>query len=330
MSLLDTIKDPIQIQFEQFDRLLIEAVKSDHTFLKPITEHLLKPSGKRMRPLLCLLSAAMHGEINDKSYAAALLLEMIHWSTLVHDDVVDEAYQRRGEWTPAALLRSKSAVLVGDYLFSKGLAIASRAKNYQAIDSTTITIEQIVEGELLQMEHSRRMDTNLEIYLRIITLKTAVLIASAAQTGAASVGASPKQVERMYQYGLMLGMAFQIKDDILDFGQLSDNLSDRKIGKSLCNDLREKKITLPLIYSLEQSSASVKRECLQHLRQAANDPRSVEWLRSFVFSTGGISHAVDVTEQYLDKSRDLLASYPESVFKSALLNYGLFVAGRTL
>ena len=328
MAQLDDIKAPVRAQMERFDKMLSEAVKSDYDYLKPITNLILKPLGKKIRPLLTLLTAALHDGINDKTYAAALLAEMIHWSTLIHDDVVDEAYQRRGEWTPVALLRSRSAVLVGDYLFSKGLAVAARADNMQAIKSFTNCIERIVEGELSQTEHARKTDTTLEDYSKIINMKTASLIASAAECGAYSAGADQAQTAAMYRFGELLGMAFQIKDDLLDFGEKDQQLTDNSTGKVLGNDLKERKMTLPLIYAVANIPLKARFKVMKHLREAAYSPESVEWLRQFVFDSEGIRYAESVMDTYYKEAMDTLEAYPESEIRNALHLFGEFITAR--
>ena len=327
MVKLYDIQAPVHDQMEHFNRMLAESVQSGYRFLAPITELVLRPAGKQMRPLLTLLTAALHGEITDKTYAAAVLIEMIHWSTLVHDDVVDEAYQRRGEWTPAALLRSRSAVLVGDYLFSKGLAVAAAAGNEEAIKSCTHAIERIVEGELSQTEHARRTDTTYEDYYDIIRLKTSSLIASAAECGAWSAEAATEQASTMYRYGELLGMAFQIKDDILDFGE-KDHPNDNRTGKLLCNDLRERKMTLPLLHALENVTKKTRLTAMRHLRRAAEEPESLQWLRRFVFDSEGIRYAEKVMDEYYSQATEIIDAYPDSQYKDALHMYGEFIIGR--
>lgn len=320
MTILEQIKSPIITQFDSYNLQLRQAVQSSQSTLGPITEHLLRPSGKQMRPLLGLLTAELHGGINPKSYAAAMLIEMLHWATLIHDDVVDEAYVRRKEWTLGALLRSKSAVLVGDYLFSRGLAVASRAENFEAIKIATRIIEQVVDGELLQAECCQRMNTTLEAYNDIINLKTAVVIAGAASTGAQSAGATDDQIRAMSRFGELLGMAFQIKDDVLDIEGINT-------GKTLCNDLRERKITLPLICALGQRPQA-RREMLDHLRQAAQSAQSLEWLQTFIRDNRGVAQALEIMNQYHSKALEILEDYPDSPVRNSLILYAHFVVGR--
>ena len=331
MAQLDDITAPVEAEFRAFRELLNEVTVSDQPFMRPITRDILHSGGKQMRPLLTLLTAALHGEAgNPKVQAGAVLIEMIHWSTLVHDDVIDEAYVRRGQWTPGTLLRSKSAVLVGDYLFSKGLAQASRAGSFGAMRSATRAIELIVNGELMQMEHARLMDTTEADYTDIIRHKTAVLIASAAECGVLpAFGDDPDapQVWNIYRFGELLGLAFQIKDDLLDFGFAEDG-SRAETGKVLCNDLRERKMTLPLIHALENVTPSARRKVLKHLRRAAEHNESVEWLRDFVAGSNGVAYSVSAMERYHKEALEVLAAYPDSPVRRALEGYAAYVVGR--
>lgn len=313
------MKKSLTKELEQFNTLLRDAIQSEHKTLKIVTQYMLKPSGKQMRPLLTLLTAALHGQINDKTYAAAMLFEMLHWSTLIHDDVVDEAYMRRGELTVGALTRSKSAVLIGDYLFTRGLAVAARAKNFQAITAATSAIEEIVEGELLQSDHASKLDTTREEYFKVIRMKTAVLIASAAEAGAASVDATPQQIADMYRLGEIIGIAFQIQDDLLDIEPESHT------GKTNYNDLRERKITLPLLYAMEQQGRS---EALKHLRKASTAPASIEWLLKFIRENGGVEHSQKMMDKLHAEAIEIVKKYPQSQITESLTTYCDYVVGR--
>lgn len=329
MAQLDDIISPVASDFQAFQQLLQEVTLSERPFMRPITRDILRSGGKQMRPLLTLLTAALHGGVNPQALASAVLIEMIHWSTLVHDDVIDEAYVRRGQWTPGTLLRSKSAVLVGDYLFSKGLAHAAQTESYGAIRSATRAIELIVDGELMQMEHARRMDTTEAIYTEIIRLKTAVLLASAAECGVlAHSGADvTEEADRMHRFGELLGLAFQIKDDLLDYGFTAGGKP--ATGKILCNDLRERKMTLPLIHALSGKSAAERRNVLSHLRKAADSKVSLDWVRDFVARSNGIAYSVTVMEQYHRDAVELLsAHYPDTPVRQALQAYADYVVGR--
>lgn len=314
------MKQAVSSQMDHYNCLLKGAIVSDMKSLQVVSKYLLTPSGKQMRPLLSLLTAELHGTINDKSYAAAMLFEMLHWATLVHDDVVDEAYMRRSELTLGAMMRSKNAVLVGDFLFSRGLAVAARAENFYAITAATRVIEQVVDGELMQAKHASRLSTTREDYMEIIRLKTAVLIASAAEVGADSVGADTECVKQMYRFGELLGLAFQIQDDILD-------IESSQSGKAKYNDFRERKITLPLIYAMERDG---RAKALKHLRQACSDERSVEWLLDFIGRNGGVEHAKEVMNGLHAQAMEILSGYADGAVKESLAKYCNYVVGRKL
>lgn len=315
------MKEPILEYLAEYNELLVRTIASRQSSLKQITTHLLNPSGKQMRPILTLLMAQIHGPINRKTMAAAILFEMIHWATLIHDDVVDEAYMRRSELTLNAMVRSKTAVLVGDYLFTRGLALNSREGNYHAIDGATSAIELVVDGELKQSEFATKLTTVREDYFEIIRLKTAVLIAYSAREGAASIaGVSPLQIERSYHLGEMLGMAFQIQDDILD-------IEGAQSGKAKCNDLKERKITLPLIIAMEQAGRS---EALKHLRRAAGSKQSLEWLLGFIAENKGVEQSRSVMMEYHNRALECIESYEPSPTRDALMKYADFVVGRNV
>lgn len=334
MAQLDDIIAPVQDEFEEFRRLLHQTTLSEESsFMRPITRNILRSTGKQMRPILTLLTAQLHGEVNQRVLAAAVLIEMIHWATLIHDDVIDEAYIRRGEWTPNALLGSKAAVLTGDYLFSKGLRLAAEAGCGRSILSATRAIEQIVDGELLQMEHAKRMDTTEAIYTEIINHKTGVLLASGAECGTAEALADPAGaasetvIQNMFRFGSLLGLAFQVKDDLLDYGFTT--AGKHTTGKELGNDLKEGKITLPLIHALAQKPGEQK-QVRKHLKRVklGHYPKSMDWLQRFVLENGGAEYAASVMKRYHDEAMQLLDPYPDSAAKTALKIYADFVIGR--
>lgn len=338
MISIKDIKKAVEQEFALFEASLSESIVSDHPILSPITKLILKPSGKHVRPLLVLLSARLHGPSLEESgvdvwrgaISAAVLLEMIHWSTLVHDDVIDEAYQRRGEWTPSAVLRSKSAVLVGDYLFSKGLSTATRAQNMYAVSRATITIESLVEGELKQMAHARKRNTTRENYFDIIDHKTASLMSTATECGAQAAGASLEQIERLRQFGVLIGQAFQIQDDILDYGKPSGLLDDKTTGKVALNDLREGKITLPLIYAMDNATPNLRKQAMKALPNAASDVRQLRWLRDFVFQNGGISRCAEELDELITRAVDMLSDYPDSQAKESLILLCRYIGQRKI
>lgn len=333
MAQLNDILAPVATAFEAFETMLRQTTLSETSLLKPITRDILKSQGKRMRPLLTLLTGALHNGANERVISAAVLVEMIHWATLIHDDVIDEAYVRRGEWTPGRLLRSKKAVLIGDYLFSKGLDKASRAGSFRAIRSSTEAIQLIVEGELMQMEHSRKMDVTEEIYTDIVRHKTASLLSTAAESGVLSSYDEHDDSEkvltcarRMRLFGELIGIAFQIKDDLLDYGFTAGG--EPATGKVLCNDIKERKMTLPLIVAFRDAGAASRMQARFHMRRAPSSAKSVEWICRFVKEHDGIGYSVRKMEEYHHRALEILEPYPDSPVKEALKAYADYVIGR--
>lgn len=265
MNSLDGVKKTIENELKQFNVFFEDCLKSSTPLLNKILKYVLKQKGKQIRPLFVLLSAKCHGEINENTYRAAALVELLHTATLVHDDVVDDSDKRRGLFSVNALWKNKIAVLVGDYLLSKGMVLALRSKNYQMLDVVSETCIAMSEGEIFQMEKARRLDITEKDYYDIIRRKTASLISTCCEVGAISVGASPEQLERMRNFGSSVGIAFQIKDDIFDY-QINN-----KTGKPAGNDIQERKMTLPLIHLLNTVSESEKRSIVRNIRYRNND-----------------------------------------------------------
>lgn len=313
------MRHAIEKEMQIFNEMLRESVQSDKEQLGMVTKFLLNPAGKQMRPILTLLTAALHGEINNKSYASAILFEILHWGTLVHDDVIDEAYMRRGDLTLGALIRSRRAILVGDYLLSRGFVVTARAENFNAIVSAAYTTEKLIEGELLQSEHASKLNTTREDYFKIINYKTATLLAAVAESGADSVGATKDQCQKMRLMGEYIGMAFQIQDDLLD-------ILPSESGKDKYNDFQERKMTLPLIYAIEQSGK--RKEAIRHLCRAAEKQSSIKWLMDLISEYKGVEHARETMEQYHAKAIDILMEYPDSEVRKSLIAYCDFVIGR--
>lgn len=350
---LGDIYNVVADEFEEFRQLLRRVSVSEHKILSPITEYLLKPTGKHIRPLLVLLTWRMFEDILSQSgesdslggglddslqdskrnaMSASVLIEMIHWSTLVHDDVIDEAYQRRGEWTPSALMRSKSSVLIGDYLFSKGLSYVSDQGNFFAVRQATRSIEDLVEGELCQMVHARKRDITLDEYYNVIDHKTGSLIQTSVICGAQAASAMPEDIEKMKTLGRLIGRAFQIQDDILDYGKENGDVNDISTGKVVLNDVREGKITLPLICALDQdkiAGQNKSRDIKKVLARAMDDDKALVKVRDFVFQTGGVALASDILNGMIAEAIDILDSYAgESVYKSALRDLCLYLGCR--
>ena len=260
MSNLDEIKKTIEPELKQFNVFLEESLNSSTPLLNKILKYVLKQKGKQIRPLFVLLSAKCHGEINENTYRAAAFIELLHTATLIHDDVVDDSDKRRGLFSLNALWKNKIAVLVGDYLLSKGMLLALENKDYQMLDVISETVKAMSEGEIYQMEKARRMDITEEDYYEIIKAKTASLISSCCMLGALSVGATEGQVEKMRKFGTSAGIAFQIKDDIFDY-QINN-----KTGKPAGNDIQEHKMTLPLIHLLKIADKSERRNIIRKIK----------------------------------------------------------------
>ncbi len=265
MSNLDEIKKTIEPELKQFNIFLEESLKSPMPLLNKILKYVLKQKGKQIRPLFVLLSAKCHGEINENTYRAAAFIELLHTATLIHDDVVDDSDKRRGMFSLNALWKNKIAVLVGDYLLSKGMMLALENKDYQMLDVISSTVKAMSEGEIYQMEKARRMDITEEDYYEIIKAKTASLISSCCMLGAISVNATESQVEKMRNFGTSAGIAFQIKDDIFDY-QINN-----KTGKPAGNDIQEHKMTLPLIHLLKIVDKSERRNIVRKIKYHSDE-----------------------------------------------------------
>lgn len=311
MSSINELKRPVTEEFASFQKVFRDSVKSKVPLLDVIMRYILKAKGKQMRPLVVIYSAKLFGEVNDSTYRAATLVELMHTATLVHDDVVDDSSQRRGRFSINALWRNKIAVLVGDYLLSRGLLVALEHKEYKMLDIVSRAVKEMSEGELLQIEKARKLDIEEDIYYEIIRKKTASLLASCFAVGAAT-SATDAEIEKMRQIGEFAGMAFQIKDDLFDF------VKGNSTGKPSGIDIKEKKMTLPLIYSLNQVSGSEKRKMIQVVKHYNTDPKKVDWLMEKVSASGGIQYATEKMLEFKNKSIDLLHEFPENQARKAL------------
>lgn len=319
---LDTIKEPVAAELKVFDRFFREAMQSKIGLLDLIARYIIRQKGKRLRPILVLLSAKLCGEVNDKSYRAATLVEILHTATLVHDDVVDDADTRRGLASINAVWKNKVAVLMGDYLLSRGLLLSLEHNDYFFLHSTSRAVKRMSEGELLQIQKSRQLDINEETYLKIIGDKTASLFTTCTEIGAASTTEDEEKRRMMGSYGENVGMAFQIRDDLLDY------LGRRSIiGKPTGIDLKEKKLTLPLIYALQNGSRKEAKQVLRFIKSGTQN-KDVEWIVDFVNANGGIEYASQKAEQYAAAARANLALFVESPAKDALLQFVDFVMER--
>ncbi len=311
MSSLNKIKRPVTEELAAFQMVFRNAVKSKVPLLDVIMRYILKSKGKQMRPLVVIYSAKLFGEVNDSTYRAATLVELMHTATLVHDDVVDDSSQRRGRFSINALWRNKIAVLVGDYLLSRGLLVALEHKEYKTLEIVSKAVKQMSEGELLQIEKARKLDIKEDIYYEIIRKKTASLLASCFAAGAAS-SATETEIEKMRQIGEHAGMAFQIKDDLFDF------VKGNSTGKPSGIDIKEKKMTLPLIYALNQVSVSEKRKMIQIVKRYNTDQEKVDWLIEKVVESGGIQYATEKMLDYKNRAIELLRDLPENQAREAL------------
>jgi len=298
-------------ELEIFEKVFKESVKSHVSLLDTIMRYIVKRKGKQLRPMFVLLSAKLTGEINDQTYRAASLVELLHTATLVHDDVVDESYERRGFFSINALWKNKIAVLVGDYLLSKGLLLSLGNNDFEVLKILSSAVKQMSEGELLQIEKARNLNLKEEIYFEIIKNKTASLLASSCAAGAYSTCQDPLVAARMRQFGEWVGIAFQIKDDLFDYG-------NEDVGKPTGNDIREKKLTLPLIYTLNTCSASQKKELIYIIKNENRRKEKVNQVIEVVKKSGGIAYSQQKMEEYRDKALELLHQFDDTEVRQSL------------
>jgi octaprenyl-diphosphate synthase len=305
------VTDIIGPELKIFETKFSESVKSNTALLDSIMKYIIKRKGKQMRPMFVFLSAKLHGEINESTYRAAALVELLHTATLVHDDVVDESFERRGFFSVNAIWKNKIAVLVGDYLLSKGLLLSTSNNDFKHLHILSEAVKQMSEGELLQIEKSRKLNLDEEIYFEIIRSKTASLLSSACAVGAYSSTKDDIISDKMKLFGENVGMAFQIKDDLFDYG-------NENIGKPTGNDIKEKKLTLPLIYTLNNIDKSEKKNLVFILKNKNKDPEKVREVIDAVYKSGGIEYAQKKMIVYRDNALTILNEFPDSPVKKAL------------
>ena len=325
MPSLKTIRKSVEADFAAYEKYLKQTLRSESDYLDSILDYLFMHRGKGLRPLLVLLVSALYRKdkpVGDSTFTGAMVVEMVHTASLVHDDVVDEAYIRHGKPTINALWRSRYAVIAGDFILARCYSIALKSGQYELMGHITGCIDKLCEGEIIQSRQSELLEMTRERYMEIIYKKTASLISTCCTTGAMAAGATPKEVAAMKVYGDNLGLAFQIKDDILDY-------QGAKTGKPQCQDLRERKITLPLLTLLEAAEPSHRRELLARLAQVRTRPENVEYLRDAVIDGGGVDMAAGVMESHLEAARLALASLPDSEYRRALLDLTYFIGSRT-
>jgi len=306
------IKQPISAELKIFDHQFKKTLNSDVFLLNLITRYVLKTKGKQIRPVLVLLSAKLFGEIGQKTYTAASLVELLHTASLVHDDVVDDANERRGAFSVYALWKSKTAVLYGDYLLARGLMRSVDHEAYDLLRIVSVAVKEMCEGELLQLQHSRKQDITQEAYFKVIHKKTAALIAACTEAGAQSAGATPEQLEQMRQFGMYLGLIFQIKDDLFDYQPHGIS------GKPTGNDIKEKKLTLPLIYALQQVSPGEKKRILRLINSSAHNPQLLKTISCFVEEKGGLDHCRATMNELAQKAIAIIDGFPPSDAATAL------------
>jgi octaprenyl-diphosphate synthase len=308
---INEIKRPIAAEIDVFEEKFKTSMQSSVPLLDRITHYIVKRKGKQIRPMFVFFSATICGGINESTHRGAALVELLHTATLVHDDVVDNSYQRRGFFSINALWKNKIAVLVGDYLLSKGLLLSIDNGDFKLLKIVSEAVKQMSEGELLQIEKVRRMDISETVYYEVIRQKTASLIASCCACGAASANADDVTIEKMRLFGEKIGIAFQIKDDMFDFG--TDD-----VGKPLGIDIKEKKVTLPLIYALNNSESSEKKRMIQLVKNHNDDPKKITEIINFVKQKGGLEYSETQMKKYQEEAFAILDTFPAGEAKTGL------------
>lgn len=323
MKTVELIKLPIQKEMEFFEVKFKASMISNVSLLNRITHYIVRRKGKQMRPMFVFLVAKMvsNGDFKERTYRGASIIELIHTATLVHDDVVDDSNRRRGFFSLNALWKNKIAVLVGDYLLSKGLLLSIDNDDFDILKHISIAVREMSEGELLQIEKSRQLDITKDIYFDIIRKKTATLIAACTAIGATSVDADKDVVEKMREFGELIGIAFQIKDDLFDY-------SDQKIGKPTGIDIKEQKMTLPLIYTLNHCSKKEKKWLINSVKNHNKDKKRVKEVIAFVKQSGGIEYTIKKMKEYQQNALKILDSYPDSPYKNSLITLVNYVIER--
>lgn len=314
---VDELKAPIEKELKLFEEKFREVMRSNVPLLDKVNYYIYQRKGKQVRPMFILLAAKMCGDVTEATYVGASLVELLHTATLVHDDVVDDAYERRGFFSVNALWKNKIAVLVGDYFLSKGLILALDTKNYNLLHITSNAVQRMSEGELLQMEKARKLDIDESVYFEIIKNKTASLIAAACEVGAASATQDAELIEKLRCIGENIGIAFQIKDDLFDYGEAD-------IGKPRGIDIKERKMTLPLIYTLNHSTKEEKRWIINIVKNHNEDKDKVNELIQFIKTKNGLKYTETKMYEYKQKAFDLINTIPDTAAKNglvALVNY---------
>ena len=313
MKVTEQIKDPIYEEMEHFEQKFSDSMSSKVALLNRITHFIVNRKGKQMRPMFIFLTAKLlgGGKVTERTYRGASVIELIHTATLVHDDVVDDSNQRRGFFSINALWKNKIAVLVGDYLLSKGLLLCIHNEDFDLLKIISVAVREMSEGELLQIEKARNLDITEEIYFEIIRQKTATLLAACCAMGAQSVSDNKEAVEQMRIFGELLGMAFQIKDDLFDYGET-------KIGKPTGIDIKEQKMTLPLIYTLNNVSSKERKWLIHSVKKYNTDKKRVKEVIQLVKDSGGLDYAQKRMETYRTEASDILMTFPKNAYRDSL------------
>lgn len=309
---VEEIKRPINEEMKLFEQKFYESMQSKVALLDKVTRFIVTTKGKQMRPMFVFLCAKLVGEVTEKTYRGASMIELIHTATLVHDDVVDESFKRRNFFSINALWKNKIAVLVGDYLLSKSVLLSTDHKDYDLLGVISRTIREMSEGELLQLEKARKLDITEEVYYEIIRQKTATLIAACCEIGVLSNSTDEALAKKMMDFGTYTGMAFQIKDDLFDY------LSSNVIGKPVGIDIKEQKMTLPLIHTLKTASEKDRKYYFDTIKRYNNNPKRVKELIEFVKNSGGLEYAIKVMKDFQQKAKDILNEFPESEARKSL------------
>lgn len=313
MKVVERIKAPIYEEMELFEKKFTDAMSSNVALINRITHFIVNRKGKQMRPMFVFLVAKLlgKGKVTERVYRGAAVIELIHTATLVHDDVIDDSNQRRGFFSVNALWKNKIAVLVGDFLLSKGQLLTVENDDFDLLKIISIAVREMSQGELLQIEKSRQLDITEEVYYQIIRQKTATLLATCCEMGAQAVNAPQEDVEKIRQFGTAIGMAFQIKDDLFDYG-------GAKIGKPLGIDIKEQKMTLPLIHALNVATPSERKKMIHIVKNKNTDKAAVKQLIAQVKSLGGLTFAVEKMKAYQVEALELLHTFPQNTYRDAL------------
>jgi len=318
---LKKISEPIREELKEFDNQFSEVLKSKVALIDLITKYILRQKGKKIRPILVLLSAKLCGKVNPRTYIAANLVELLHTATLIHDDVVDDAKTRRGLASINAVWKNKASVLIGDYLLSKGLLISVENNEYGFLQVTSEAVRRMSEGELLQIQKARNFDATEETYFKVISDKTASLIKTCCKLGALSAADNKSDPEKLGHFGENIGIAFQLRDDILDY-------TGRKklLGKSIGNDLKEKKFTLPLIVSLRNAPKKKSAEIMKLIK--SDRTKKFDEVYDFVIENGGIEYAQQKMKDYCTTAKNSLSGFKNSEVKESIFEFADFVGER--